>query len=51
MALAKQGWRDAVRQNDALSRGLNIHKGLVTHGAVAQAFDIAATPLEVALAA
>lgn len=51
MALADKGWQGAVLSNEALARGLNVHKGLVTHEAVARAFDMAHTPLEVALAA
>lgn len=51
MTLANKGWKSAMQSNQALSRGLNTHKGLLTHNAVASAFGLEATPLEVALAA
>ncbi len=33
--LANQGWRDALRADDALAEGLNSHDGMVTYRAVA----------------
>jgi len=35
--LANRGWRDALRQDHALSLGLNTHAGQVTYGPVADA--------------
>lgn len=39
--LANKGWRDAVRDNPALLKGLNIVDGKITHAAVAEAFGMA----------
>jgi alanine dehydrogenase len=39
-ALADRGWRAATAADAGLSRGLNIHAGQVTHGAVARALDL-----------
>jgi alanine dehydrogenase len=38
--LANKGWRDAVRDNEALLKGLNIVDGKITHAAVAEAFGL-----------
>lgn len=38
--LADLGWRDAMREDPALARGLNTHMGDVTYPGVAQAFDL-----------
>jgi alanine dehydrogenase len=40
--LANKGWRDAVRDNEALLKGLNIVDGKITHTAVAEAFGLTA---------
>ncbi|MGE5097743.1 MAG: alanine dehydrogenase [Betaproteobacteria bacterium] len=37
LALAEQGYRDAMRRNPHLLAGLNVHEGLVTNRAVAEA--------------
>lgn len=41
--LADKGWKRAARENSALAKGLNIVNGLVTHNAVAEAFDLTYT--------
>ncbi|MCX7086322.1 MAG: alanine dehydrogenase [Methylococcales bacterium] len=43
LQLANEGV-DAVQKNKALQHGLNIHKGLVTYQAVAEAFGFSYTP-------
>lgn len=40
LQLANKGWKQALRDNDALSKGLNIAHGHVTHPGVAEAFDL-----------
>ena len=50
VALANKGWRNALRDDSALSPGLNVHDGRVTHGAVAQTFDLPSAQLEDVLA-
>ena len=40
VALANQGWRDALRSLPALRPGLNTHEGNITYEAVAAAFDL-----------
>jgi len=40
VALADKGWRQALRDDEALAWGLNTHAGSVTYEAVAQAFDL-----------
>jgi alanine dehydrogenase len=43
--LANRGWRDAVRADPALARGLNTYDGLVTYGPVAEAHGLPAHEL------
>jgi alanine dehydrogenase len=38
--LAGRGWRDALRADPALAKGLNVHAGAVTNAAVASAHDM-----------
>ncbi|CAL9383662.1 Alanine dehydrogenase [Streptomyces sp. enrichment culture] len=38
--LANRGWRDALRRDPALARGLNVHDGEVTYGPVAEAHGL-----------
>ena len=38
--LAHKGWQQALRENQALARGLNISGGHVTHAGVAEAFGL-----------
>lgn len=44
--LANQGWRDALRVDAALARGLNTHAGQLTNQPVAQALGYDVTPVE-----
>ncbi len=43
--LANKGWRQALRDDACLAKGLNTTGGLVTYGPVAQAHGMPATPL------
>ncbi|CAN5270147.1 alanine dehydrogenase [soil metagenome] len=40
LLLAKKGWKQALRDNQPLARGLNIVHGKVTYPGVAEAFDL-----------
>ncbi len=40
MQLAKKGWKKALRENDALAKGLNVVAGKVVYKAVADAFGM-----------
>jgi alanine dehydrogenase len=42
--LAKKGWKQALKDNPALKKGLNIVDGKVTYPAVAEAFGLPFTP-------
>jgi alanine dehydrogenase len=44
--LADRGWREALRRDQALAMGLNVHEGQVVYGPVAEAHGLAATELE-----
>src|SRR5919106_639869 len=46
MAIASKGWRQAVRDDPALARGLNLCNGNVTHPAVAEALGLPYVPVE-----
>ena len=37
LSMANQGWKKAMQQDEHLLRGLNVHEGLLTYEAVAQA--------------
>ncbi|MBU6243590.1 MAG: alanine dehydrogenase [Actinomycetales bacterium] len=50
LELADRGWRDAMVQDPALARGLNVHAGEVTYGAVADAFGMPSIRVEEVLA-
>lgn len=50
-ALANQGWRQALQQDEHLARGLNVHQGQLVCQAVAEAHALDHTPLEQVLAA
>jgi alanine dehydrogenase len=41
LALADEGYRDAMRRNPHLMAGLNVHEGLVTNKPVAEALGYA----------
>jgi alanine dehydrogenase len=40
LQLANKGWRQALRDNPALLKGLNMHEGCVTYPGVAEAFGL-----------
>jgi alanine dehydrogenase len=44
MQLANKGWKQALKDNPALKKGLNIVDGKVTYPAVAEAFKLPFTP-------
>jgi alanine dehydrogenase len=46
MAVANKGWRQALRDDPALARGLNMCDGKVAHPAVAEALALPYTPVE-----
>ena len=48
-AIADRGWRDALKADAALARGLNVHGGSVVNGPVADAHGLAAGDLAAAL--
>ena len=50
VALADHGWRDALRADASLAKGLNTHAGAVTNAPVAAAHDLSSVPLEDVLA-
>jgi alanine dehydrogenase len=50
LALADQGFFDAVTRDPALAKGVNVLDGRVTHPGVAEAFGIDYSPLETVLA-
>ena len=49
--LADAGYRDALLKDEHLANGLNVHRGVVTHPAVAQNLGLDYTPVADALAA
>jgi alanine dehydrogenase len=40
LQLANKGWKQALRDNPALLKGLNMHSGHVTYPGVAEAFGL-----------
>ena len=46
VALAEQGLEDAVRQDPALAKGVNVYKGAVTYAPVAEAHGLDSVPLD-----
>ncbi|MGW4896366.1 alanine dehydrogenase [Kitasatospora sp. NPDC004240] len=48
--LANRGWKDALRRDPALAKGLNVHEGQITYAAVAEAFGLESVALESVLA-
>jgi alanine dehydrogenase len=49
IALADKGYRSALREDTHFRNGLNVHRGKITHEAVAQALNHAYVPAGVAL--
>ncbi|MEU3574138.1 alanine dehydrogenase [Kitasatospora sp. NPDC036755] len=50
LELANRGWKDALRRDAALAKGLNVHEGQITFPAVAEAFGLESVSLESVLA-
>jgi alanine dehydrogenase len=50
LQLANKGWRQALRDNPALRKGLNILDGTVTYPGVAEAFGLEYVPADQVLA-
>lgn len=51
IALANKGWVQALRDDEALAKGLNVHEGVITNKGVADAFpELASTTVEEVLA-
>lgn len=46
MKIANMGWKEAVKRDEALAKGVNIAGGYVTYKAVAEAFDMEYKALE-----
>jgi alanine dehydrogenase len=44
LQLANKGWKQALKENPALKKGLNVVDGKVTYAAVAEAFSLPFTP-------
>ena len=38
--IAQRGWKDAIRENDALAKGLSVHGGAIVNAPVAEALDL-----------
>ena len=47
LQLANKGWRQALKDNAALLKGLNIADGKITHRAVAEAFEMSSFTAEI----
>jgi alanine dehydrogenase len=45
LMLAREGFTEAVRADQALAKGVNVHEGRITNAAVAEAHGLAFTPL------
>lgn len=50
LQIANKGWKQAVQENEALAKGLNVVAGKVTFKAVADALNLAYTPWNKAIA-
>jgi alanine dehydrogenase len=50
LEIADRGWREALRQDPVLARGLNTHDGIITYPSVAEAHGLRAGSLEAVLA-
>jgi len=51
VAIADKGWRQALRDDAALAKGLNVHAGHVTNAGVAAALGVSELPVADALTA
>ncbi len=47
--IANKGWAKAMRENPEIKQGANVVKGKVTYKGVAEAFDLAYTPIDALL--
>lgn len=45
-SIANKGWKKAIADDKSLRLGLNVHEGLITYKAVADAFNLEYTPAE-----
>jgi alanine dehydrogenase len=45
LALARKGFGEAIRADQALAKGVNVHEGRITNAAVAEALGLTYTPL------
>jgi alanine dehydrogenase len=50
LEIADRGWREALRHDPVLARGLNTHDGIITYASVAEAHGLPAGSLEAVLA-
>ncbi|MCX4746007.1 alanine dehydrogenase [Kitasatospora sp. NBC_01287] len=48
--LANRGWKEALKRDAALAKGLNVHEGQITYAAVAEAFGLPSISLDSVLA-
>jgi alanine dehydrogenase len=46
LAIANQGWKKALRENNEIKRGANVVQGKVTHKGVAEALNFRYTPVD-----
>jgi alanine dehydrogenase len=46
MQLAEEGIQNAIRNDPALAKGVNVYQGKITYEAVAEALGLEYTPLE-----
>ena len=46
LRLADLGWKEACKRDPGLAEGVNVVDGKIVYKAVAEAFDMAYTPLE-----
>jgi alanine dehydrogenase len=50
LEIADRGWREALRADPCLAKGLNTHEGQVTYASVAEAHGLDSIPVEAVLA-
>ena len=49
LEIAGRGWREALRNDDALAQGLNTHEGSITCAPVAEAHHLPSAPVSAVL--
>ncbi|MCD6318475.1 alanine dehydrogenase [Candidatus Aerophobetes bacterium] len=47
LEIANKGFADAVKENPALAKGVNIYRGKITHPRVAESFGMSYSPLKI----